>query len=58
MDTPKRTRGRPSIPDPATEQVHIRVTPAEKAAYQRAATRARTTLTRWLKTLADREAAE
>ena len=55
MDTPKRPRGRPPITDPATAQVHLRVTPAEKAKYQRAATKAKATLTAWLKGLADRE---
>jgi hypothetical protein len=35
--------------------VHIRVTPAEKAKYQRAAERARVALSAWLKSIADRE---
>lgn len=55
MDT-KRPRGRPSLPDPATSQIHLRVTPAEKDKYRRAAERAKTTLSNWLKALADREA--
>lgn len=55
MDKPKRPRGRPPVTDPATERVHIRVTPAEKAQYRRAAAKAKATLTAWLKALADRE---
>jgi hypothetical protein len=56
MDQPKRPRGRPPVSDPASAQVHIRVTPAEKAKYQRAAERARVALSAWLKAIADREA--
>lgn len=55
MDKPKRPRGRPAIPDPATERLQIRVTPAEKAKYKRAADKAKATLTAWIKGLADRE---
>lgn len=55
MDTPKRPRGRPPSTDPATAQVHIRVTPAEKAKYIRAAERAKVALSAWLKAIADRE---
>jgi predicted HicB family RNase H-like nuclease len=55
MDTPKRHRGRPRAPDPASGQIHLRVTPAEKAKYQRAAEQAKTTLTGWIKALMDRE---
>lgn len=53
--TPKRPRGRPPAADPATDRVYIRVTPAEKAKYQRAADRVRVTLSAWLKALADRD---
>lgn len=53
METPKRPRGRPKSLDPATAQVHIRVTPAEKAQYQAAADRERVALSAWLKALAD-----
>ncbi len=56
MDTPpKRPRGRPTITDPATERVYVRVTPAEKAKYTRAAERAKVALSAWLKAIADRE---
>lgn len=56
MDQPKRPRGRPPIADPATARVEIRVTPAEKAKYAKAAKRDRApSLTAWLKGLADRE---
>ena len=53
---PKRPRGRPKLAATASAQVHIRVTPDEKAKYQRAAERERVGLSTWLKTLADREA--
>jgi hypothetical protein len=55
MEKTKRPRGRPTIPDPATLQIHFRVTAAEKAKYQQAAAKAKATLTGWLKALADRE---
>ena len=51
---PKRPRGRPPIKDPATAQIHLRVTPAEKEAYSRTAAKENVTLTAWLKALADR----
>jgi uncharacterized protein (DUF1778 family) len=54
MEQSKR-RGRPPATDPATARVEIRVTPAEKDKYRRAAERAKTTLSNWLKALADRE---
>lgn len=54
-EKPKRPPGRPRIADPATERVYVRVTPAEKAKYMRAASRAKATLSLWLKSLADRE---
>jgi molecular chaperone DnaK (HSP70) len=56
MEKLKRPRGRPPIPDPATARIDLRVTPAEKAKYQRAADRAKVALSAWLKALADREA--
>lgn len=55
MDTPKRPRGRPPIKDPATARVEMRVTPAEKDKYARAARRAKVPLSAWLKVIADRE---
>lgn len=57
MDEPqtKRPRGRPKLSDTASAQIHLRVTRGEKAKYQRAADKAKTTLTGWLKALADRE---
>jgi hypothetical protein len=55
MEKPKRPRGRPKIPDPASEQIHVRVTPADKAKYQRAADKAGVPLSLWLKVIADRE---
>lgn len=55
MEQPKRRPGRPPAPDPATERVEIRVTPAEKAKYRRAAERAKVALSAWLKAIADRE---
>lgn len=55
MDQPKRKRGRPPSPDPATARVEFRATPAEKAKYQRAADRAKVPLSAWLKALADRD---
>ena len=51
----KRPRGRPPSSDPATERVEIRVTPAEKDKYRRAARRAKVALSAWLKAIADRE---
>lgn len=54
-EQPKRPRGRPRVADPANERIRIRVTSAEKSKYQRAADRAKTTLSGWLKALADRE---
>lgn len=56
MDTPpKRPRGRPKLADTATAQIHLRVTPGEKAKYLKAADRERVGLSTWLKALADRE---
>jgi hypothetical protein len=55
MEQPKRGRGRPPTPDPATARIEIRVTPAEKDKYLRAARRAKVALGAWLKALADRE---
>jgi hypothetical protein len=56
MDTPKRPRGRPHAVDPANERIRVRVTPAEKAKYQRAADRDRApSLSAWVKALLDRE---
>lgn len=52
---PKRPRGRPTLPDTASEQIHVRVTAGEKAKYRRAAERAKVGLSTWLKALADRE---
>lgn len=52
----KRPRGRPKLSDPASVRINFRVTPAEREKYREAARRARTTLTLWLKALADREA--
>ena len=49
----KRARGRPKLADTATAQVHVRVTPAEKEKYRRAADRAKVGLSTWLKALAD-----
>lgn len=54
-EAPKRPRGRPRVADPANERIRIRVTPAEKSKYQRAADRAKTTLTNWVKSILDRE---
>lgn len=56
MDTTKRPRGRPPTTDPATARVEIRVTPAEKDKYLRAARKAKVALSAWLKAIADREA--
>jgi hypothetical protein len=53
---PKRPRGRPKLADPSSVRINFRVTPAEREKYRAAARRARTTLTLWLKALADREA--
>lgn len=42
--------------DPANERIRIRVTPAEKDKYQRAAERDKApSLTAWVKTILDRE---
>ncbi len=57
-EKPKRPRGRPRTPDPATARVEFRATQAEKAKYQRAADRAKVPLSHWLKVIADREASE
>lgn len=53
---PKRPRGRPKLAETASAQIHVRVTPDEKAKYQEAADRERVALSVWLKALADREA--
>ena len=55
MEQPKRPRGRPRVTDPANERIRIRVTPAEKVKYQRAADRVRVTLSAWVKAILDRE---
>lgn len=55
MPEPKRPRGRPPVADPATARVEVRVTPAEKDKYLRAARRAKVALGAWLKAIADRE---
>lgn len=55
MDKPKRQRGRPKSPDPASTRLQIRVTKAEKAVYEWAAWKAGVTLTAWVKALCDRE---
>lgn len=51
MNEPKKKTGpgRPPLPEGATasEQIHIRVCSARKAAYDRAASRAGKTLTAW-----------
>lgn len=52
---PKRPRGRPPIPDPASVRINLRVTPAEREKYRAAAKRDRATLTAWIKALCDRE---
>lgn len=52
---PKRPRGRPRIADPASVRINFRVTPAEREKYRAAAKAAKTTLTLWLKGLADRD---
>lgn len=54
---PKRGRGRPPIKDPATEQIHLRVTKDRKARYQKAADKSKEAegnLTRWLLDVADK----
>lgn len=51
----KRPRGRPRIADPASVRINLRVTPGERDKYKRAASKAKATLTTWLKALADRE---
>jgi hypothetical protein len=53
MDTPKKPRGRPPIKNPATQQIHVRVTPQEKARYRKKA--GKQGISAWLKALADRE---
>lgn len=58
MDKPKRGRGRPKIKDPATRVARFRCTDGELAGYHRAAAKAGTKLSPWLKGLADREASE
>jgi hypothetical protein len=52
---PERPRGRPKLAETAKAQIHVRVTPDEKAKYQEAAERERVGLSTWLKALADRE---
>jgi len=54
MDKPKRPRGRPPISDPASDYIHIRVTPDDKGRYFRAATKAKETLSAWVKRVLDR----
>jgi hypothetical protein len=51
MET-KKPRGRPPLKTPATAQIHVRVTPAEKARYRKAA--GKQGISKWLKALADR----
>lgn len=55
MDNPKRTkRGRPPIENPETERLEFRVTPERKAKYEKAATKAKATLSSWAKKVLDR----
>lgn len=54
-ETPKRPRGRPKLPDTASVQIHLRVTPGEKEKYREAARKAKVGLSTWLKALADRD---
>ena len=59
MDTPKRPRGRPRNPDPATARIELRCTPAEKAEYLARAEQDRAPgLSAWLKGLADEAVAD
>ena len=53
---PKRPRGQPRKPDPASVRINVRVTPGEREAYKVKAKQARApSLSAWLKGLAERE---
>ena len=53
---PKRPRGQPRKPDPASVRINVRVTPGEREAYKAKARKAKApSLSAWLKGLAERE---
>ena len=55
MEQPKkRPRGRPPIENPETERFAIRVTPERKERYERAAAKAKATVSAWAKKVLDR----
>jgi len=54
MKNSKRPRGRPRVKNPANEKLNIRVTPAEKRKYAKAADGTGKSLSAWIKELADR----
>ena len=54
MDQPKRPRGRPTVEDGERLYLTIRVSEERKARYERAATKAKETLSAWVKRLLDR----
>ena len=54
MDAPKRGRGRPTVEDGERLYLTIRVSEARKALYERAAAKARATLSGWVKAVLDR----
>jgi predicted HicB family RNase H-like nuclease len=54
MDQPKRTRGRPPVEDGEKLYLTIRVSEERKAKYERAAQKAKATLSAWIKGVLDR----
>lgn len=54
MDQPKRPRGRPTVEDGERLYLTIRVSEERKARYERAATKAKESLSAWVKRLLDR----
>jgi predicted HicB family RNase H-like nuclease len=53
METPKK-QGRPPSANPASDYIHMRVTPEDKERYFRAAAKAGETLSAWVKRVLDR----
>ena len=54
MDAPKRGRGRPPVENGERVYLTIRVSDERKAAYERAAAKAKETLSGWVKRVLDR----
>ncbi len=54
MDEPKAPRGAPKKENPETADMHFRVSPERKSRYERAAAKAKESLSAWVKRVLDR----